>query len=79
MKLTNTTLSTLSFVTGAKDGEAIADSIGPGETKTVNVRDDDPSLVAYVFAGAILIDGKAAATNKAVKATHAPAEHKHPE
>ena len=64
--VTNNTRETMDFVTGFKDGEAMTESVAPGETKNVPLNMDDPVVKGRIAAQAITVDaGPAKSKGKA--------------
>ncbi len=64
MKVTNLTDATLDFVVGpGKDGVAETDSVGPGESKNIDLDVESAKVKGCIFAGAIEVSG----ANKIVK------------
>lgn len=75
MKLTNNTNSTLEFVTGSRDGEAVTEALRPGETRTIaGIKSDDKVLAARLFVGAVRVaDTSSKASRKAAAPVSAEA------
>jgi hypothetical protein len=70
-KVTNTTDQTIDFIVGpaGKDGVPKTDSLGPGETKNLDIDMDTPRIRSRLRTGVITMEGAAAkkAMNEAVE------------
>ena len=55
--VTSHAATTLTFVTGVKDGEPVVESLRPGETRDIALRENDPIVEGYRLSGAITVEG----------------------
>lgn len=59
-RLTNHARVNLDFVTGAKNGEPLTESLAPGETREIPVDLDSAPVKACIHTGLISVSGRTA-------------------